>query len=154
MYFVHYSKQNIKKFKTRHQLEYSWKPIGLWMTKLNNDWYMWNKYENIKMYKYIFKLTTTNILHIDLYNKSNVNELLNKYPNKMYSKLLNWKLISKDYNGIYFTNCEYNKKLHDLYEDYISDYKSGGSWVISLDIDCLCMFNIKKCLYLKSKKLI
>ena len=130
----HLSFKNFKLNKTEkyNQSNALDKPKGLWY-QINGSW---NEWCSIEMPQWLEKkidwelsIDKSNVLIIDTLEKFNLFETkyCAKHPFLPSNNYINWKKVSKDYDGIEITNYIYSKRMSSMWY-YTWDVASGCIW--------------------------
>lgn len=138
--FIHVSATKINKLVHKKQ-KISWKPNGIYAAK-GNSWLKYMKThlhdKTNKIYKYSV-VVSKDVDIVTLDTIKSVEKFLRKYGKQSDEYyLIDWRKVSKDYDGIYVT------------KNVIKSYPKNEQWIrkylfiTMFDVDTLCIWNNKK----------
>jgi len=123
----------------KEYVQNGFKPNGLWMS-YNDEWKEWCEETGFQDLDYFVK----NEFFVDMKNVINIDtiETLREFCKKykfQYEQGINWEKVSREYDGINFSNYKNIKK------DFMKDKYliRNHTWYLGIDINSCCIFNIK-----------
>lgn len=114
------------------------KPVGIWFTQ-NKQWYEWckstHKFKYTAFLELEHDLEFYNILYVDISDENELLSFINKYKKEGSCYNVDWNKVSKEYDGIFID------KVKNIPSSYYQKYNNiDGTWIISLDVDSLCIW--------------
>ena len=125
------------------------KPRGLWMSYVGK-WAEWTKdphkwmgcmnvpEQQIHYYPWGANIPPNAVIGLEINNYVQLDAFINKYRLIGSTYNINWITVAQDYKGVLFYNT---KDVCAVYKDMPFSKQSDGCWILSIDVDSLCLWS-------------